>query len=212
MNIRTFGFLTCIAFLFLITSCKDNTPSRGSKSDKNYKPEMGLVPMEYGQSFDLQKEEKIKEKIGQNAKKVEAFTMSPELIRSWQSQAAKEIEAEAKASNNKSFASLTIKPWVIDAMVVDQFADKSVHEGRWIRFKDDLTYDYGKYSDVLGKGKYYYNPDKEIITVLDDNLDVKPIEFGVGWDMGFVVIGGTKKYGDDGIMVKLIAKAELPKK
>jgi hypothetical protein len=208
------NFLFIIAFLAISTlfSCKENNPVRGSKSGNEFKPEMGFVPMEYGQSFDPNKEANIKKQIGQNAIKVENFTMGPDLIRSWQAQALKEIETQAKASNNKSYASLTVRPFVIDAVVVDEFAEKSIHEGMWIRFKDDLTYEYGRYGDVKGKGRYYYNADNEIITVLDDNLNVKPIEFGVGWDMGFIVIGGTKKYNDDGIMVKLIAKNELPTK
>ena len=209
---RNIVFFIFLALIGSFTSCKENNPIRGLASGKDFKPEMGFIPMEYGQSFDPQKEKTIKEKIGQNAKKVENFTMGPDLIRSWQAQALKEIESQAKASNNKSYASLTIKPFVIDAIVVDDFAERSIHEGMWIRFKDDLTYEYGRYGDTKGKGRYYYNPDMEIITVLDDNLDVKPIEFGVGWDMGFVVIGGTKKYNDDGIMIKLIAKNELPSK
>ncbi|HMP29162.1 MAG TPA: hypothetical protein PKD85_06165 [Saprospiraceae bacterium] len=210
MRIRHFiTFLVAVVMLF--ASCKEN-PKRPSKDSKGFKPEMGFVPMEYGQSFDLDKEKKIKAQVGENAKRVKDFVMSPDLLREWQARALSEINAEAQQSNNKAYASFTAKPWIIDGIVVDDFAERSIHEGMWLQFKDDLTYEYGRYSDKLGKGKYYYNADKESLIILDNDLNVKPLEFEVGWDMGFIVIGGTKKYDDDALMIKLINKANIPTK
>jgi hypothetical protein len=200
-----------IACVFLFTACKED-PKRPGKNAEGFKPEMGFVPMEYGQSFDPLKADKIKKQIGEQAERVKSFKMSPELIREWQAQALANINEEAAKSNNNAYASFTAKPWVIDAIVFDEFAERSIHEGMWLSFKDDLTFEYGRYSDKLGKGKYYYNADMESLTMLDDDLDVKPFEFGVGWDMGFIVIGGTKTFDDDGLMIKLINKTNLPTK
>lgn len=211
MHLLKYISFLLISVLITFSSCKDSL-TKPKREVKGFTPEMGFVPMNYRQSFDPMKEEKVKAQVGEQAKRVTNFTMSPDLIRKWQAQALAEIKEQANKSNNKAYASFTANPWVIDAIFVDDFAPRNVHEGMWLNFKDDLTYEYGKYSEVIGKGKYYYNADVEILTILDDNLDVKPFEFGIGWDMGFIVIGGTKKFDDDGLMIKLINKTNIPTK
>jgi hypothetical protein len=208
--LKNIAFSSLITLLFIV-SCKDS-PKRLGKEDNEFKPKMGFLPIEYGQSFEEGKEERTKKLVGEGAVKMNEIPMNQTILSQWQEKAMAEINEISQKTNNKSYASFTNNLWIVDAIYVDQFADRSVHDGTWIDFNDDLTYEYGRYNDKLGDGKYFYNPEIEGLTLFDNDSNNKPFEFEVGWDMGFVVIAGTKKYGDNLVMVKLINKADKPTK
>jgi hypothetical protein len=202
LNFKTFVFISFV----LVIGCKNSSLSG------DFKPKPGFSPVAWKESLDPQKEEKIKKAIGEGYKKVENVIMSPRLLESWQKRAERLLSERIAVDSTKSYASFTHQLWVVDAVYVDMFGPPELTKGMWIKFNDDLTYEYGRYEKTNGKGKYYYNPMEENLLLLDNDKDVKPLEFGVGWEMAYIVIGGTDTFEDKDLMIKLIKKAEKPVK
>jgi hypothetical protein len=196
-----------VLFVFVVSlGCKDSALSG------KFKPKSGFSPVVWGESLDPEKEAKVRKAVGENYKKVENVIMSPRLLESWQKRASNLLKSRSEADSSKSYASFTHQLWVIDAVYVDVFGPPELTKGMWIKFNDNLTYEYGRYDKTSGTGKYHYNPMEELLLLVDNDPEVKPLEFQVGWEMAYIVIGGTDQFEDKDLMIKLIKKDTKPAK
>lgn len=176
-------------------------------------PKSGFSPVTHGTSLDPEREKKVKEALGtDNYEEAGVIKITNQLLSEWQKKGLEKIEARKKEDNNKIYESWAHNTWILDAVYVDDFGPTELTEGRWVEFKHDFTYEYGKYDTSLGNGKYHYSPSDELLILVDNDPAVKPLEFINGWDMGFTVIGGTDTYDDKKLMIKLINKPNRPNK
>ena len=123
------------------------------------------------------------------------------------------LEKRKIENKNETFAILHSDIWVFGGLVSDSkslFGDSL--DGAWIDFKEDLTYEYGKYEEKYGSGQYYYNFISANLLLLDDNAAIKPQEFEVKMGKDMLVIVGNEVYKDNNMQAKLDRELALPSK
>ncbi|MBC7886082.1 MAG: hypothetical protein H7X99_11450 [Saprospiraceae bacterium] len=134
-------------------------------------------------------------------------------IRSMRLAALNTLEHRQKESGNKTYIILDKDLWQFDAVV--KSSDMDTHDslsGKWIDFKEDLTYDYGLYQDKHGSGKYIYDLDKAIMLLVDDSDGIKPQEFDVKLRNDMMVLVGQYVYQDNNLQCKLTRLDTIPVK
>ena len=82
--------------------------------------------------------------------------------------------------------------------------------GRWIDFKENLTYEYGRYDKKEGQGRYTYDLEKGSLLMMDDNEAIKPQEFEVKLRDDMMVIVGLYTYEDNNMQAKLTRHPSYP--
>ena len=82
--------------------------------------------------------------------------------------------------------------------------------GNWVNFKDDHTYDYGKYNIFQGKGKYHYHFGDAKLLMVDDVESVPPQEWDLKLSGNAMVMIGNQLYGNSAYQIKLINSVEQP--
>ena len=86
------------------------------------------------------------------------------------------------------------------------------HAGRWVKFKDDLSYTYGYYDEVQGSGKYDFNLDSELLLMVDDNSSIKPNEYTCKPVNDVCILVGTEVYKDNNFQCKMSRVDRQPSK
>ncbi len=123
------------------------------------------------------------------------------------------LEHRIKESGKKSFTIIEKDLWVFDGIVKNsQMLIGDSLQGRWIDFKEDLTYDYGRKENKEGSGRYFFDFDKSILLMLDDNEGIKPQEFEVKLRNDMLVIVGMFTYDDNNMQAKLTRAEKAPGK
>ena len=84
--------------------------------------------------------------------------------------------------------------------------------GEWLDYKDDLTYEYGKFDQVNGGGRYFYNFDESSLLMIDNNAAMKPQEFETKHANDVMILIGQPLYRDNNIQTKLNLAASKPSK
>jgi hypothetical protein len=84
--------------------------------------------------------------------------------------------------------------------------------GEWLDFKEDLTYEYGKFDQVNGGGRYFYNFDESTLLMIDNNAAMKPQEFETKHANDVMILIGKPLYRDNNIQTKLNLVASKPSK
>jgi hypothetical protein len=98
---------------------------------------------------------------------------------------------------------LDVSRWGYDGEFVDgKFKPIEEIGGRWIDFSEKWTYTYGKNSNKIGGGKYHYNSDTQLLLLLDNNKEAKPVEYKVKIVNDALVLMGQATYGDGGYQAK----------
>jgi hypothetical protein len=121
------------------------------------------------------------------------------------------LEFRQKESGNKSYTILDKDIWAYKFVAIGSEISKPAdNAGKWINFKEDLTYEYGLKSKVLGNGRYHYDFDKGVILLLDNDKAIKPSEYRVKPLMDAMVFEGTSTYEDNNIQAKLERIEKLP--
>ncbi len=211
-----FSILTSIALLFcfsfFVSSCaKKSIQVVSVGPPKDWKVQDGFSPATFHGTFDSLKEQKIRELIGEGYTKVRKVKMDESLLMTWRVKSAIELTERSTADNNKTYASITNGVWVVNAAHLDEFASENIIAGKWIQFKEDLTYEYGKFDKTTGKGRYHYQPLTQLIILLDQNENVRPLEYEIGWSEGYIVLQGTPTFDDSEIAIKMINANAKPK-
>jgi len=78
------------------------------------------------------------------------------------------------------------------------------YDGVWIDFKKDHTYEYGKYKEIHGSGKYNYHFERGEILMIDDDKSKKPEEWEIKSSGDVMIMVGTATYSDNHIQKKLV--------
>lgn len=82
--------------------------------------------------------------------------------------------------------------------------------GEWLDFKEDLTYEYGKFDKVNGSGRYFFNFNENILLMIDNNPAIKPQEFEIKKANDILILIGKQIYRDNNIQTKLSRVATKP--
>ncbi len=93
-----------------------------------------------------------------------------------------------------------------------QMSKKGEYTGDWIDFKNDFTYDYGRYDSVLGGGRYHYSMDKGELVMVDNEASKNPQEWTIKAGGDMIVKVGTQTYGNNAFQIKLNRSPEKPSK
>ncbi|MBK8349813.1 MAG: hypothetical protein IPL08_20230 [Saprospiraceae bacterium] len=172
--------------LFLVASCKMENKSTARSGDNG---------KSVGDAYALLNQEDVKD-VDVKAMRASALNI---------------LEHRYKESSKKTYTILDKDIWVFDAIVKNSnMMTGDSLGGRWIDFKEDLTYDYGRMDKKEGKGKYFYDFDKANLLLIDDNENIKPQEFEVKALNDMLVIVGQYIYKDNNIQTKLTRKASFP--
>lgn len=124
---------------------------------------------------------------------------------------ATDILASRMKESSKSITIMDKDIWVYDGVVKN--SDMTMRDslgGSWIDFREDLTYEYGRYDKKGGKGKYHYDLDKGLLLMVDENEAIKPQEFEVKLRNDMMVIVGAPTYEDNNLQAKLVREAAYP--
>ena len=182
MKIQSLIFLT-----FVIISCKQNNSDTNTDSNGNTPIETYLL-LNQGEVSDA-----------------EVQTMRAEAI--------KILDHRQIESSNKVVTLLEKDVYIFDAVVMGsamRVGDSIA--GEWLDFKDDLTYEYGKYDVKNGSGRYFYNFDENHLLMVDNNPKVKPQEFETKNANEMIILIGKYIYKDNNIQSKLTRSATKPDK
>ena len=206
----------CFLIVVIISGCSKKTSEIASKPTTTktmvWKVGDGFSPAEYGGSFDTLKEQKIKEMIGEGAKRVRKVNLDEDLLMTWRVKAALELEERAKKGERKSYPILTKGYWELDAVYLEDFGPNEAVEGRWIKFNEDLTFEYGKFENTISKGRYYYEPNFEKLILLDEKENNRPLDYEVGWSGEYVIFAGTELFDDGEVRIKMFNRQTKPVK
>lgn len=120
-----------------------------------------------------------------------------------------------RATNgDKPMAMLTYGYWNPEFVFnAGKMSAEGQYEGYWIAFKDDFTYSYGAYDDIMGSGRYHFRLDDKQLIMLDDDVEQEPkvwVANNNGEMMSFV---GTHEFGvNNGIQMKMVPMDTRPTK
>lgn len=115
------------------------------------------------------------------------------------------IHHRNKELGNKISAILTKDTWKYDGIFKgSQFIPADSLNNKWIKFKDNLTYDYGQNAKIRGGGIYTYNFDTGLLLMLDHDINLKPNEYNVKVHNDLIILEGQSTYQDNNIQAKLV--------
>jgi len=188
MKIQTILF---ILFALFILSCKFDNKATSSSA----------------------KSEMMMEKVGDAYAMLNQEDFKGDEIKSERIAALTVLSHRMKESGNKSYTIIDKDIWVYDGVVKNSnmiFGDSL--GGRWIDFKENLTYGYGRFDKSEGSGKYFYDFEKATLLMIDDHEGIKPQEFEVKLHNDMLVIVGMYTYKDNNMQAKLSRQASFPVK
>lgn len=180
---------------------------------------MFLIILATGITILACKSDKKQDNVGEKKEITDAYViknqkgLAPVEIETMRKSAAETLAYRKKESGNKSYTVMDKDFWVFGGFVNEEkslFGDSL--GGAWIDFKENLTYDYGKFANKGGSGHYFYDLENATILMLDDNPAIKPQEFDVKIKNDMVVIVGRSTYKDNNIQGMLERKVSLPVK
>jgi hypothetical protein len=140
--------------------------------------------------------------------------IKPTEIASLRQQAESIMAKRIEETKKEAYTVLHKDLWFYEATVVGSKMTKMDSlGGRWLDFKEDLTYDYGSYGDNKGGGKYHYDIQTGKLMMIDNNKALKPQEFKIlTVDGDILIIQGEYEYKDNNIQSKLVRRATRPAK
>lgn len=137
--------------------------------------------------------------------------IKPGEIAKYRSTAIAALEFRYKETSKESITILDKDIWVYEGTVKNtDLTPMDSLGGRWIDFKEDLTYEYGSYSESKGKGRYHYGLEKGLLLLIDDNEMIKPQEFKLRALNDILVLEGSFIYKDNNLQAKLGRRATRP--
>jgi len=93
-----------------------------------------------------------------------------------------------------------------------KMSKKGEYAGDWIDFKNDFTYEYGRYDEIIGSGKYHYSLDKGEMVMVDNDASKNPQEWTIKAGGDMIVKVGTQTYGNNAFQIKLNRIPQKPVK
>lgn len=127
-------------------------------------------------------------------------------------QAASVIE-HRKKEEVKPMAMMVANYWEYEFKFQNQkMSTEGEFAGEWIKFNDDWTYAYGKYSKTTGGGKYHHSFDNAKLVMLDNDENIDPVEYETKYGTEVIILVGRPTFGQNGTQMKLKKSLEQPKK
>ncbi|HOY13553.1 MAG TPA: hypothetical protein PLY70_10450 [Saprospiraceae bacterium] len=193
------------------TAISTGSPAVTSTGQSTFQPKDGFSPVPYGVSLDPNKEKKIREMLGTDTyQKVGAVTMTKELNSQWIEQAKSLIKSRQDQDGERRNEALISTYWVIGGVFKDTMANPQIYAGKWVKFNKDDTFEYGTRQESKGSGIYHYLLGNDTMIMVDNDPDVKPLEFEVGFENGYMVLFGTKSYDDRDLQIKMDRSQNKP--
>ncbi|MBP6448604.1 MAG: hypothetical protein WAT22_09660 [Saprospiraceae bacterium] len=181
-------FILLMVFSLMFAACKsDNTSGKGSSAS----------PAPISDAYILSNQ----------------MGIAPIEIEAMRKAASETLAFRKKESGNKSYTIMDKDIWAFGGFVTESktlFTDSL--GGAWIDFKENLTYDYGKFDQKGGSGHYFYDMEKATLLMLDDNPAIKAQEFEVKLRDDMLVIVGLFNTKDNNIQAKLDRMPAYPSK
>jgi hypothetical protein len=127
----------------------------------------------------------------------------PNTIKSMRRQAYSILENRLKAGGEVA-AILDIGTFFYEFIVKgSKVSEVGQLDNKWVDFKSDWTYDYGFNREVQGGGRFHYNPDNQVLLMIDNDQTIKPQEFNAKHAGNTLVLVGTPTYKDNNMQIKL---------
>lgn len=177
-------FIICVALIAV--SCKNDSSSAKSGQLKDVVTDSEIVQ-------DPIKTQRIEE-LRKKSKSVDV----PHL----RAQAISILDHRAKNDQN-SYAIVEADVWEYEFVYDGEMSAPGAYDGVWIDFLPDGTYEYGKYNNIQGKGRYNYHFERGELLLVDNDASQKPQEFTVKSAGDAMVLVGTATYKDNAIQMKL---------
>jgi hypothetical protein len=137
--------------------------------------------------------------------------LGPE-IDTYKQNAQKEVDNLISAKGEKVPTIIEDKMWLLEAIVKDtSFIMKERLNGNWIDFDTNWRFTYGANEKELGLGKFYYDFENQLITLVYNDKGLKPQKFkviNIASDMS--VMQGEPDYKDNNMQFKLARIASKP--
>ena len=185
MNLKVITYLLTCSTILLI-SCNSDKPQRPDsilKEDAT-KGEILTDPIKAEMEKEMRKKSKA---VDIPAARVQALSI---------------LEYRAKKDTN-SYAIIEADTWEYKFVYDGGMSKPGEYDGVWIDFYPDGTYEYGKYDEVQGGGKYSYHFDRSELLMLDNDSSIKPQEWNVKNAGDAMVLVGTATYRDNSVQMKL---------
>ncbi len=190
--------LSIVAFIFVMIlagGCKSDVKGRTSPKNpqKATKPDF-LTPVNEGKKGKLKSIEMIK-----NMRRT-----TPEKAAFFKKQALPILRHRQKEGHHKSWIILDKDLWEYDIIFAGKESTKPNQlKGHWVDFAPDLTYTYGYKDKTLGSGEFYFDLDKMVLLMVDDDDHIKPQEYKVILKDDLMILQGTPIYVDNNYQGRL---------
>ncbi len=175
-------FLICLAIV--IISCKNDVPERPTPLIK--------------ENTEYEENPLKRERIEEMKKKSKNINV-PAL----RAQAISILNYRAEKDTN-SYAIIEADIWEYEFVYNGEMSKPGEYTGTWIDFLKDGTYEYGKYSELQGSGRFSYHFERGELLMVDNDSSMKPQEWTVKAVGDVMVLVGTATYKDNAIQMKLM--------
>jgi len=139
--------------------------------------------------------------------------VTPQMVEDKVAEATGILQYRYKEQGTKSWQILTANYWEYQYIFGgDEMSKPGELDGRWIKFEDDLTYEYGYYQDKQGSGRYHYSLDSGLLLLVDNNPKIKPNEYEVNMASNICILIGTPVYYDNNFQCKIRGRVDIPAK
>lgn len=178
------------ATVFLFTNCKNDSSSKKIQKEKL--------------SFS--------DSIAASGKMAKVIPESEEELKTYYKQ-AKSIVAHRIKEKSKTWAILDVGVWEYEFIYKDGAMSKAgQYAGKWIDFDEKNNYQYGNFENVKGKGRYHYDNDSHLLLLVDEDQNVRPLEYEVKLVNDMMIFQGRNTYGSNAQQAKLIKINSIPVK
>ena len=148
---------------------------------------------------------------GDNKASVKAEVPISSAQKNNRAQAASVIE-HRKKEEAKPMAMMVANYWEYEFKFQKQkMSAEGEFAGEWIKFNDDWTYTYGKYEKTNGGGAYHHSFDNAKLVMLDNDINVDPVEYETKYGTEVIILVGRPTFGQNGNQMKLKKSLEQPK-
>lgn len=176
-------------FISLFASCKENATKNGTPAEKT--PTTNTI----NKSANVEAFYPMLNQVDLSTMEVAAFRKSATDI----------VHHRNKEIGNKVSTILTKDSWKYEGIFKgSQFLPADSLNSKWIKFKDNLTYDYGQNTEIKGSGMYTYNFDTGLLLMVDNDTNLKPNEYNVKVHNDLIILEGQSTYQDNNIQAKLV--------
>lgn len=223
---RKYWIVLVAIYFTLLTGCKMDTKKSIQTNSTQNATKVEEMVEENGEVYIRNEEGEYKRAERTNPTKKQAKELSQrEIIENagvavnaqdisfYRSEAKKEIDRLWKSTNKKSYIIIDNQLFEYTAILGStEMTPKGYLDGYWIDYSEDLTYTYGYYDKLLGKGIYAFDIESMVITMLDNAENKKPQSFELKIANDTAIFIGRSAYNDNNMQGKMVRVEKRPSK